>query len=97
MPDLTDEKIFPGEIKVRARFSPEVRWRLAEEFGPQSYTETEDGYLLFTADYTDMENLVTWLLTFGDKAEILEPAEVREKIRKITEHMMEIYREERNR
>ena len=95
MPDLTDERIFPGEIKVRARFSPEVRWRLAEEFGPQSYTETEDGYLLFTADYTDMENLVTWLLTFGDKAEILEPAEVREKIRKITEHMMEIYREEK--
>ncbi len=94
LPDLSDEKIFPGEIKVKARFSPEVKWRLAEEFGPQSYTETEDGYLLFSADYTDMENLVTWLLTFGDKAEVLEPEEVRDKIREMAEHMIEIYQKE---
>ncbi len=42
-----------------------------------AFTETDDGRLLFSADYTDMENLVTWLMTFGAKVEVLEPKEAR--------------------
>lgn len=94
MPDLSNEKIFPGGIKVKALFSPEVKWRLIEEFGPNSFTDTDDGKLLFTADYTDMENLVSWLLTFGDKAEILEPVEARNVIRRNAEKTLQIYRED---
>ena len=73
MPDLSNEKIFPGKIAVKALFAPDMKWRLVEDFGPDCFTESEDGKLLFTAKYTDMENLITWLLTYGDKAEILEP------------------------
>ena len=73
VPDLSNENVFPGGIRVKALFSPDMKWRLAEEFGEDSYTETDDGRLLFTADYTDMDSLVTWLMTFGDKAEVLEP------------------------
>lgn len=73
MPDLSNEKIFPGGIKVKALFTPNMKWRLVEEFGPNCFTETDDGRLLFSADYTDMENLVTWLMTFGAKVEVLEP------------------------
>ena len=47
--------------------------------------------LLFSADYTDVENLVTWILTFGEKAEVLEPKEVREKIRATIEAMRKNY------
>ena len=77
MPDLSTEKIFPGGIRVKALFTPDMKWRLVEEFGPHCFTENDDGRLLFTADYTDMENLVIWLMTFGAKAEVLEPAEAR--------------------
>lgn len=59
MPDLSNEKIFPGGIKVKALFTPNMKWRLVEEFGSNCFTETDDGRLLFSADYTDMENLVT--------------------------------------
>jgi predicted DNA-binding transcriptional regulator YafY len=38
-----------------------------------------------------MDNLVTWMLTFGDKAELLEPKEAREKIRNIVEAMERNY------
>lgn len=41
--------------------------------------------LLFTADHTGVENLLTWILTFGEKAEVLEPAEVRRAIKHIAE------------
>ena len=51
-----------------------------------------EGRLLFTADYTDMENFITWVLAFGAKAEVLEPTDIREKIRCIAENTAEIQR-----
>lgn len=91
MPDLSNEKIFPGGIKVKVLFTPDVKWRLVEEFGPKCFTETEDGKLLFMADYTNLENLVTWLLTFGAKAEVLEPANIRNEIKRIAEETLKLY------
>ena len=89
--DLSTDKIFPGGIKVKALFTPDMKWRLVEEFGSHCFTEIDDGRLLFTADYTDMENLVTWFMTFGAKAEVLEPAEAREIIRRNAEETLKIY------
>ena len=80
-------------IRVKALFDRNQKWRLAEEFGPDSVTETEDGKLLFTADYTDLDNLVTWLLTFKDKAEVLEPIEARKMIAEAVKRMSAIYEE----
>jgi predicted DNA-binding transcriptional regulator YafY len=93
MPDLSTEKIFPGGIRVKALFTADMKWRLVEEFGPHCFTETDDGRLLFTADYTDMDNLVTWFMTFGAKAEVLEPEEARDIIRRNAEETLRIYRE----
>ena len=42
-------------------------------------------------DYTDMENLVTWLMTFGAKAEVLEPKEARDIIRRNAEETLKSY------
>ena len=94
IPDLANEKIFPGEIKVKALFEPDQKWRLVEEFGPKCFTESDDGRLLFTADYTDLDNLITWLITFGDKAEVLEPREARDKIAQMVKRMSMIYKED---
>lgn len=93
MPDLSKEKIFPGGIKVKALFTQDMKWRLVEEFGPNCFAETDDGRLLFSADYTDMENLVTWLMTFGAKVEVLEPKEARDTIRRNVEEILKIYGE----
>ncbi|MDE6687786.1 MAG: YafY family transcriptional regulator [Lachnospiraceae bacterium] len=94
IPDLSNEKIFPGGIKVKALFTPDVKWRLVEEFGPHCFRETEDGRLLFSADYTDRENLITWILTFGEKAEVLEPKDIRNAIRRIAEETIKLYQED---
>lgn len=91
MPDLSNEKIFPGGIKVKVLFEPECKWRLIEEFGTGSFTRQEDGKLLFCADYTDRENLLTWLMSFRDKAELLEPEEIRAEIRENIERMRRNY------
>lgn len=80
LPELKDEQIFPGGIRVKALFDPSCKWRLVEEFGTGCFEELADGRLLFHADYTNKENLITWLLTFRDKAELLEPAYLRKEL-----------------
>lgn len=93
LPDLSNERIFPGGIKVKALFEPECKWRLIEDFGPDCFEILPDGKLLFKADYTDEENLLSWIMTFQDKAVLLEPAELRDKISSILEKMWKKYTE----
>ena len=91
LPDMSTELMYPRNIKVKALFDPDTKWRLVEEFGKDCYSETKDGKILFTADYADMDNLVSWMLTFGDKVEVLEPQEVREQLGAIAENMSKKY------
>lgn len=93
-PDLSNERIFPGGIRVKALFEPECKWRLVEEFGKDCFEEQEDGKLLFHADYTDAENLLTWLLTFRDQVILLEPEELRKELMDSIEKMGRRYKEE---
>lgn len=77
-PDFTEvEKVFSGGIHVKALFEADCKWRLVEEFGTKCFEEQADGKLLFQAEYTDKENLITWLLTFRNKVILLEPEEIR--------------------
>ena len=83
LPDLRNETIFPGGIMVKILFEPECKWKLIEEFGAGSFRELDDGRLLFQADYTNKENLTAWLLTFGDREELMEPKEIRKEFGEI--------------
>ena len=81
---------------LKAIFDPEMKWRLVEEFGPDCYEEKEDGRLLLIRDYSDIENLTMWMLTFGDKVEVLEPPEVRNRLKNIAGSMIKIYGGKKN-
>ncbi len=80
LPDLSNERVFPGGIRLKALFESNCKWRLIEEFGTDCFEEQPDGKLLFHADYTDKENLIEWLMTFRDQAVVLEPEYIREEI-----------------
>ncbi len=92
-PDLGEEKIFPGGIRVKALFDPSCKWRLVEDFGAGCFEVQEDGRLLFHADYTNREELLIWLLTFRDKVELLEPENVREELKGTLRKVLEIYQQ----
>ena len=96
VPDLSSELAFPRNILLRALFTPDMKWRLVEEFGPDCYEVQEDGRLLLTQDYSDINDLTMWMLTFGDKVEVIEPTEVRERLKNIAESMIETYGGKRN-
>ncbi len=91
LPDMSAELLYPRNIRIKALFEPDMKWRLVEEFGTKCYSETKDGKLLFIEDYSDMDNLVSWMLTFGDKVEVLEPVEVRERLKEMADNMIKMY------
>ena len=96
-PELSSEKAFPGKIRLKALFPTDMKWRLVEEFGSDCYEVQEDGRLLLIQDYSDVEDLVMWMLTFGDKVEVLEPHVVRERLKSIAENVVGMYSDKKNR
>ena len=61
----------------------------------ESFRVQQDGRLLFQADYTNKDNLITWLLSFREKVELLEPEDIREEIKVSIERMKKRYEGER--
>lgn len=91
LPDLSTEKRFPVNKRVKALFTPKSKWRLIEEFGVNCFIEKEDGTLLFSVDYTNHQNLLYWLLTFGDQVQVLEPTEIRNEMIQIAKNILQRY------
>ncbi len=90
-PDLSTERVFPHNYRVRAVIQPEYRWRILEDYGADSFTEQDDGTLLFSFGFTDEDSIIPWALSFGDGIELLEPAELRERLRLIGDGIVKRY------
>ncbi len=92
LPDLAPERIFPAKYQVTVLFDPACRWRLVEKYGADRFTEESDGRLRFTGGFPDAESVLSWVLTFGDKAELLEPEELRERLGVLSQTLADLYR-----
>ena len=68
------------------------RWRLVEEYGADRFTVESDGRLRFTGGFPDADSVLSWVLTFGDKAELLEPEELRQQLGDLTATLADRYR-----
>ena len=91
LPDLSWEQVFPSACQVKARIQPEYKWRLVEEFGPESFTVQPDGTLLFSFGFQDQTSILSWIVSFGDGAELLEPAEFRQDVLTFAEKIRKKY------
>ena len=94
LPDLEPERVFPAKYHVTVLFDPVCRWRLVEEYGADRFTVEPDGRLRFTGGFPDADSALSWVLTFGDKAELLEPAELREQLKALVQRLKHRYTEE---
>ena len=63
-----------------------------EEYGADRFTEEPDGRLRFTSGFPDADSVLSWVLTFGDKAELLKPGELREQLGVLAKALAHRYR-----
>lgn len=90
-PDLSAARVFPCKYQVKARVAPEYKWRLVEEYGPDSFSAEPDGSLLFSGGFADKVSVITWIVSFGAGAELLEPEELRADVRVFAEGIRRKY------
>lgn len=89
--DCDIENVFPDHYQVHALFHPSAKWRLIEEYGIDCCTVADDGRLSLRFGFASKENLVSWILSFGNLAEVIEPVPIRDEIYSIVKKMYTAY------
>lgn len=84
------ESAFPELFHVKILFDKSMRFRLIEDYGLRCYEETDNG-LMLSLNYTNKEPIFSWILGFGDKAEILEPKEMRAEFAALVKNIFNRY------
>lgn len=93
LPNSPESEMFSCFYQVEAKIQPKYKWRLIEEFGVESFTVRPDGILLFSSGFHDKESIISWISSFGDGAELLEPKELRQDILSLAEKIRKKYLE----
>ena len=89
----TDAATPPQTIRIRflpdyARYVREKHWHATERYNPQP-----DGSVILEFDFPGLEAVKRWVVQFGCYAEVLEPKELRNMVRKEIELTLVQYRE----
>lgn len=91
-----EKKQLGGHIKddyfVTAIYEPSEKYKLVEEYGPNSFTTLEDGRLFTRWGFTNPDTTALWFLGFGDKVVVLEPPEMVDQIRVLSEKIADLYK-----
>jgi predicted DNA-binding transcriptional regulator YafY len=87
--------IVEGEAKtIRLKFDAGIA-RIFEEtiwHPSQMLKRQKDGSLLMTLQVMDTVELYSWILSWGDRVEVLEPEELRQDIIRTAEAMRRVYK-----
>ena len=91
-PERRDFRInFPDDVRLVAVFDPSERYKLIETYGLNCYTETDEG-LWIEIGFTNRDYLMAWLLGFGEKVKVLEPAEIADDIKAVAKNILSRYK-----
>lgn len=93
-----DSLLFGGgerPVRVVAEFDKFAsHWiRLKTIHPTQEITERSDGSLEISFSVTSYENILRWILSFGEHARILAPFELQDKVRRSVERMNALYKD----
>lgn len=94
--DFTPTKIekqiqVENTVAVKLKFDRQAAFRVYDEF-TDNITEDSQGNLYVQIDLPDNEVLYSYVMSFSDSVEIIEPQSIREQMKKRLEKMQEKYR-----
>jgi predicted DNA-binding transcriptional regulator YafY len=86
--------VYQGEpVHIKVWFHPDVAGYIKEKIwhGSQKIHPQPDGSIIFEAQVAGTDEIRFWIMTWGSKAEVLEPESLREEIRAEAERMARRY------
>lgn len=79
------------KIKALVRVDKSAQWRVIDEFGADRLIYNENGDILINYVWSDKQSFFHHIMSFGDKAEILEPLEYRTEFAEFIEKILKKY------
>lgn len=84
--EIPDEKLqfsshMTDDYFISAIYDSSVKYKLVEEYGPDSFAVMDDGRLYARWGFNSPEDALPWFLSFADKVQVLEPPEMVEKMK----------------
>lgn len=90
--DIQMDAFNQNDILATVSFDESVKWRLMEDFGPEKIQKKNGGRIYLDLKWSDKEALFRYLIGFMDKAQIMEPVELREEFISLLESMTYKYK-----
>lgn len=81
-----------GQITATVRFDDSMKWRVIDEYGMEIPKFNDDGSIEISHTWSDKQNFFGMILSYGDKAEIISPPELRDEFSKLVKKISEIYK-----
>ncbi|HGA3182322.1 TPA: helix-turn-helix transcriptional regulator [Streptococcus agalactiae] len=88
---LKKEMEYEETVFVKVKFDRKMAFRVYDEVS-SAIEEDEDGNLYATVELPNNYNLYNYIFSYGDAAEVLEPKEIRDKIKNIINFMDKKYK-----
>lgn len=88
---LKKEIEYEETVFVKMKFDRKMAFRVYDEVS-SAIEEDEEGNLYATVELPNDYNLYNYIFSYGDAAEVLEPKEIRDKIKNIIKFMSKKYR-----
>lgn len=86
---LIKEMAYKETVRVKLKFDRKVAFRVYDEL--RDIKEDEEGNLYAEIELPNDYNLYNYIFSFGESVEVLEPIEIRNKIRDMINKMSKIY------
>lgn len=80
-----------GQITATVRFDASVKWRVLDEYNIEIPKFNEDGGSEFSHTWSDKQSFFSFILSFGDKAEIISPPELRSEFSELVKKISKKY------
>lgn len=87
-------QLYTGEpVDVKVRFTGQAARvvTLGKHHSSEWIEKQKDGSVLYTATVRGLEEFGRWVIGFGNQAEVLEPAELRKKLKAVGSFLAKIY------
>ncbi len=93
VPEYTSDKLrhTKGEIRAAVKFDTSVKWRIIDEFGADFLKYDDSGNLVMNFTWSDKHSFFSYILTFGNNAEIIEPPEYRLEFAELAKNIYSKY------
>lgn len=78
-------------VTLRLKFEPKVIYRVYDDFGYENIIHHEDGTVEASITFPKGDWIYGYILSFGKYTKVIEPADVREKIKEILGLTLKVY------